>query len=85
MELWGLEAKVGEGVPQRLLGVHHLGQLGGEGLGQLDHLLVASLVVAEYLDLALQLQVHRFGSPAHLLRQDLPGALCLGGGGVVRT
>ena len=79
MELRGLEAEVGEGVPQRLLGVHHLGQLGGEGLGQLHHVLVAPLVVAEHLDLALQLQVHRLGAPAQLLRQDLPGALWVGG------
>lgn len=75
MELRWLEAEVGEGVAQQLLSLHYLGQLTGQRLSQLDHILVLSLVFTEQLDLRLQLQVHGLGAAAQLLRQDLPGAL----------
>lgn len=75
MEFWWLEAEVGEGVAQLPLRLHHLGQLIGQRLSQLDYLLVLSLVVAEDFDLSLQLHVHSPGAPTQLLWQDLPGTL----------
>lgn len=59
MELRRLEAEVSEGVAQLTLNLHHLGELVGQSLGQLDHVLVLALVVAQHFDLPLQLQVHR--------------------------
>lgn len=59
MELWRLEAEISEGVTKLPLSLHHLGELVGQSLGQLDHVLVLALVVTQHFDLPLQLQVHR--------------------------
>lgn len=75
MEFWWLEAKVSEGITQLPLRLHHLGQLTGQRLSQLDYMLVLSLVVAQDFDLSLQLHVHCAGSSTQLLWQNLPGAL----------
>ena len=85
VEFWWLEAEVGEGVAQLPLRLHHLGQLIGQRLSQLDYLLVLSLVVAEDFDLSLQLHVHSPGAPTQLLWQDLPGTLQRTGGSVTHT
>jgi len=75
VQLWRLEAEVGEGVAQLPLRLHDLGQLRRQSLSQPDHVLVLSLIVAEDFDLSLQLQVHGPRAPTQLLRQDLPGTL----------
>lgn len=75
MEFWRLEAEVGEGVAQLPLRLHHLGQLTGQRLSQLDYMLILSLVVTEDFDLSLQLHVHSPGAATQLFRQDLPGTL----------
>lgn len=67
MELRGLEAEVSEGVTQLPLRLHHLGQLSGQCLGQLDHMLVLSFVVTEDFNLSLQLYVHGLRAPTQLL------------------
>lgn len=59
MEFRRLEAEVSESVAQLPLSLHHLGELVGQSLGQLDHVLVLALVVAQHFDLPLQLRVHR--------------------------
>lgn len=48
-----LEAEVGEGISQLPLCLHDLGELTGQHLSQLDHMLVLSLVVTEDFDLGL--------------------------------
>lgn len=67
MEFWGLEAEVSEGITQLPLRLHHLGQLSGQRLSQLDYMLVLSLVVTEDFDLSLQLHVHSPGTTAQPL------------------
>ncbi len=67
MEFWRLEAEVSKGFAQLPLRLHHLGQLIGQRLSQLDYMLVFSLVVTKELDLSLQLHVHSPGAPTQLL------------------
>jgi len=68
-------AELGEGVPQSLLGDGELSELSGQRLSQLGHVIVALSVVFEQLEARLQVQIHRTGSTAQLLRQRLPGTL----------
>lgn len=75
MEFWWLEAEVSKGITQLPLRLHHLGQLTGQRLSQLDYMLVLSLVVAQDFDLSLQLHVHCAGASTQLLWKNLPGAL----------
>lgn len=67
MELRGLEAEVSEGIAQLPLRLHHLGQLSGQCLSQLDYMLVLSFVVTKDFNLSLQLYVHGLGASAQLL------------------
>lgn len=75
MKFGCLEAEVGKGVPELPLRLHDLRQLGGQRLRQPDDVLVLALVVAQHIDLGLQIQVYRLGATAELLRQNLTGAL----------
>lgn len=54
MQCWCLEAELGEGVPQCLLGNRELSELIGQRLSQLGHVVVALAVVFEQLEARLQ-------------------------------
>lgn len=45
VEFWRLQAEVSEGITQLFLCLHHLGQLIGQRLSQLNYLLVFYFVV----------------------------------------
>lgn len=75
MELLRFDAELGEDVSQGLLGDGKLSELTGQRLSQLGHVIVTLPIVSEQLQPRLELQVHRPGAAAELLRQRLPGAL----------
>lgn len=70
-----LQAQLGEGVAQGLLGGGELAQLVGQRLSQPAHLLQALAVQVEQLQPGLQVRVHGPRAPAQLLHQGLPGGL----------
>lgn len=62
-----LQAQLAEGLSQGLLGNAELGQLIGQRLRQLGHVLVALAVVPQQLQAGLQVQVHGPGASAQPL------------------
>lgn len=66
-QLWRLLTEVGEGVAQRVLRLHHVVEVVGQGSGQTQHVLIFPFCVSQHLDLGFQLQVHSSRTPAETL------------------